>query len=98
MKNVQGRLPVIHAGSSISVLQRTTTKHEARPCPQWMTSEGFECTNDCAINHASVFFAWKDSKTLSYSLLSSFADNVGAYMVTKFVKSGVVHFCIEWST
>ncbi len=48
------------------------------------------------VGQTSMFYAWRDSKSLSDSLLSSFADNVGAYMVTKFVKQGVVNFCIEW--
>ena len=45
----------------------------------------------------AVFYAWKDSKELSDKLLSVFADNVGASMVTKFIQKGVVHFCVEWT-
>ncbi len=45
----------------------------------------------------SVFYPWKDGKVLSDGLLSVFADNIGAYMVTKFVKEGVIHLCIEWA-
>ena len=45
----------------------------------------------------SVCYAWKDGKPLTNSLLSAFADNTGVYMVTKYVKQGVVHLCLEWS-
>ena len=44
----------------------------------------------------SVFYAWKDSKTLTYRLLGVFTDGIGAFMITKLVKEGVVHLCIEW--
>ena len=46
----------------------------------------------------SVFYQWKDSKELSDKVLGAFASAIGAYMVTKFIQRGVVHFCIEWST
>ena len=45
----------------------------------------------------SVFFLWKHSKEISDRLLSLFADNIGAYWVTKYVKNSTIHFCIEWS-
>ncbi len=45
----------------------------------------------------SVFYPWKDSKELSDRLLGVFASAIGAYMVTKLVRNGAVHFCIEWS-
>lgn len=37
-----------------------------------------------------------DLEARQEELLSVFADNVGAYMATKFVREGVIHFCIEW--
>ena len=45
----------------------------------------------------SVFFLWKDSREISDRLLGFFADNIGAYWVTKYVKNSMIHFCIEWS-
>ncbi|MHA2382374.1 MAG: hypothetical protein ACXACT_07335 [Candidatus Thorarchaeota archaeon] len=45
----------------------------------------------------SVLYAWRDGKNKTNDLIRVFADNIGAYMVTKFVKNGVVHFYIEWS-
>jgi hypothetical protein len=50
---------------------------------------------DC---QTSVFYPWKDGKDLADSLLCAFVDSVGAYMVTRFIKEGVIHICIEWST
>lgn len=48
---------------------------------------------DC---QTSVFYPWKNGRELDDVLLFAFADNVGAFMVTKYIKNSVVHFCIEW--